>query len=144
MKKFHLPSLTVLAFMVTIFLSCSKKSDPDPRESFVGSWKLEEINGDTPSSPEVIKISNGTSPQTMVVKDWTNDDLEATISSGGFELEDYTVRNVTLGGKKGDITWQNGTGKLKNDQLVMTWDLIVKYTDGTRLNDTWDEVYVKK
>ncbi len=128
--------------------SCSKQSEPDPRQQYVGSWNLTKINGDKPSSKEVIKITSSTSStKTMSIADWywSDDDLEATINGTGFDIADYTSKNVGFSnGSKADVTWSAGVGKLKNDQLVMTGTYNIKYTNGKKESDTWEEIYAKQ
>lgn len=126
--------------------SCSKQSEPDPRQQYVASWNLTKINGDKPSSKEVIKITSSTSSaKTMTIIDLISSDLEATINGTGFDIEDFTIKNATSqDGSKVDVTFSEGVGKLKNDQLVMTWSVIFKYTNGKKESEDWEEIYTKQ
>jgi hypothetical protein len=134
--------------LIPLFLllnACSKKADPDPREQFVGSWRLSKLNGDASTTKSVITIKSNSTTIAMTIQDWGSTDLDARISSTGFDIDAYTFKNLTFSnGKKADVTWSNGVGKLKNEQLVLTWTITLKYTDGTKVSDVWEEIYNKQ
>ncbi|WP_020594964.1 hypothetical protein [Spirosoma panaciterrae] len=128
MKTLYINSIRTLLVLFTIsllFSSCSKKSEPDPLDQYVGTWTETVSNGQTGSGLKVTINKSGT---TLTLSDLTpNGGFTASVSGSGFQAEN---KNIATGvpitfpdNSQGQYYLQNLTGSLSGGNLTLTYTL---------------------
>lgn len=113
------------------FVGCKKSEDPDPRDNFVGSWKQISLNGRTPSDPVNFTIKKET-VGTAISMNWyeksSTDYATLTTNSTGFTFDQntYLLASNFVGsdGTRFKLEYKNGTAKLNNTTLTLTFDIL--------------------
>ncbi|GAB3995785.1 hypothetical protein GCM10028807_36840 [Spirosoma daeguense] len=108
------PNLLVVFIFIVLGSSCSKKSEPDPLDQYVGSWSEVMPNGQLSSSQGVVISKSGTA---LILSDFLANSISATVSGTGFQAEnkniatgqgyqhpDYSVSELYLQNLNGSIT----------------------------------------
>ncbi|MVM36576.1 hypothetical protein GO730_01010 [Spirosoma sp. HMF3257] len=147
MKTFYTKSIRPLLVVFTFILlasSCSKKSDPDPLDQYVGSWTETTLNGQADTGDDLTISKSGT---TLTLRDFLANDFTATLSGSGIQADN---KNINTGATytftdntKGVIYLKNLTGSVSGDKLTLKYTF---YSESATKYITVDftEVFVKK
>jgi hypothetical protein len=146
MKKVNhfFASRAVYALLPVLLLlnSCSKKSDPDPRDNWVGKWAEVEYNGKA-ATDFIMTIEKGTATKVISMDWWYNyggqkgiripDDATLSVDGTSFTFDqasyvadtDFTATS----GTHYKIEYYNIVGKMSGSNLTLSWD--IKFTNKT-------------
>lgn len=148
MKTHYTHAIRTLMAVLMISLlasSCSKKSDPDPLDQYVGSWTETMLNGQPDTGDDFTISKSGSTLVLTGIK--SNGDIKASVSSSGFQADD---KNIDLGvsythpdNSKSRLYMQNLAGSLSGGKLTLTFTLFSQSSTMWYKQD-FVEVFVKK
>ncbi len=112
-------NLLVVFTFILLASSCSKKSDPDPLDQYVGSWTEVMPNGQLNSSSGVVISKSGNA---LTLSDFTTKTITATVSGSGFQADNKNIA-TGLGHQHPDnsvseLYLQNLSGSVTGDKLT--------------------------
>ncbi|GAB3983316.1 hypothetical protein GCM10028806_56410 [Spirosoma terrae] len=123
MKKSYTNSICTLLVLCTFALlvsSCSKKSEPDPLDQYVGSWTQVLPNGQLNPSNGVTVSKSG---NTLLLSDFLITSIKATVSGSGFQADN---KNLATGqpyqhpdNSVSELYLQNLSGSVTGDKLTL-------------------------
>ena len=147
MKTRHTTSIHTLLVLFSFILlvsSCSKKSDPDPLDQYVGSWTETTLNGKADTGDGVTITKSGT---VLTLSDFTATAFTAKVSGSDIQADN---KNIPTGvsytfsdNSRGQLYFQNLTGSLSGGKLTLTYTV---YGESSTKKVTADftEVFTKK
>jgi hypothetical protein len=147
MKTRHTNSVRTLLVVFTFILlasSCSKQSDPDPLDQYVGTWNETMVNGKASTGDKVTISKSGS---VLTLSGFTANDFTAIVSGSGFQADN---RNIPSGvpftfndNSQGQIYLRNLTGSLTGDKLTLTFTVYVA-SSTQQVTADFTEVFTKK
>jgi hypothetical protein len=112
------------------FSSCEDVLDllsDDPRDAFVGSWSVEEINTLKVNDPVYYEVSinkSSTDSATVFISNFyeigANSKVEAIVTGGDIDIPNQTVSSFTI----------QGSGSIALNDKSITWSYSVDHGNG--------------
>lgn len=148
MKTFYANSIHTLLVVFTFILlasSCSKKSDPDPLDQYVGNWSEVSLNGQNVGTSKLTIRKSG---KTLTLTDFMPyGSATASVSGSGFKADNPTIDTgipqVFLDNSQGQVYLQNLAGSLSGGNLTLTYTIFAASATMSYRKDAM-HVYVKK